>query len=143
MAEAGVELPLMVSGTIEPMGTMLAGQGVEALYASLEHLDLFSIGLNCATGPEFMTDHLRTLSDAGHVLRLACTRTRACPTRTATTTRPPESLALKMRALRRRGLGERGRRLLRHDPGAHPRAGRAWWPGGRRAVPAAARAAAR
>src|SRR4030095_4925621 len=57
------ELPLMVSGTIEPMGTMLAGQDVEALYASLEHLGLFSIGLNCATGPEFMTDHLRTLSD--------------------------------------------------------------------------------
>src|SRR6266508_1094195 len=63
MAEAGLDLPLMVSGTIEPMGTMLAGQSVDALYASLEHLGLFSIGLNCATGPEFMTDHLRTLSD--------------------------------------------------------------------------------
>jgi 5-methyltetrahydrofolate--homocysteine methyltransferase len=62
MADRGVDLPLMVSGTIEPMGTMLAGQGVEALYASLEHLDLFSIGLNCATGPEFMTDHLRSLA---------------------------------------------------------------------------------
>jgi 5-methyltetrahydrofolate--homocysteine methyltransferase len=36
---------------------------VDALYASLEHLGLFSIGLNCATGPEFMTDHLRTLSE--------------------------------------------------------------------------------
>ena len=63
MTEAGVDLPFMVSGTVEPMGTMLAGQDVDALYASLEHLDLFSIGLNCATGPEFMTDHLRTLSD--------------------------------------------------------------------------------
>src|SRR5262245_10321314 len=63
MTEADLELPLMVSGTIEPMGTMLAGQGVDALYASLEHLGLFSIGLNCATGPEFMTDHLRTLSE--------------------------------------------------------------------------------
>src|SRR5438128_8839275 len=62
MREAGVELPLMVSGTIEPMRTMLAGQGVEALYVALEHLDLFSIGLNCATGPEFMTDHLRSLA---------------------------------------------------------------------------------
>src|SRR6266851_710994 len=59
---AGAELPLMVSGTIEPMGTMLAGQGVEALYVALEHLDLFCIGLNCATGPEFMTDHLRSLA---------------------------------------------------------------------------------
>jgi 5-methyltetrahydrofolate--homocysteine methyltransferase len=55
-------VPLMVSATIEPMGTMLAGQGVEALYISLQHLGLFSIGLNCATGPEFMTDHLRSLA---------------------------------------------------------------------------------
>jgi 5-methyltetrahydrofolate--homocysteine methyltransferase len=62
MQEAGVTLPLMVSATIEPMGTMLAGQGVEALAVSLEHLDLFSLGLNCATGPEFMTDHLRSLA---------------------------------------------------------------------------------
>src|SRR5437660_11827706 len=36
MREAGVALPLMVSITIEPMGTMLAGQGVEALYVALE-----------------------------------------------------------------------------------------------------------
>jgi 5-methyltetrahydrofolate--homocysteine methyltransferase len=60
--ELGAHVPLMISGTIEPMGTMLAGQGVEALYTSLEHVDIFSIGLNCATGPEFMTDHLRSLS---------------------------------------------------------------------------------
>ena len=62
MREAGRERPLMVSATIEPMGTMLAGQGVEALYVSLQHLGLLSIGLNCATGPEFMTDHLRSLA---------------------------------------------------------------------------------
>jgi len=62
MQEAGVTLPLMVSATIEPMGAMLAGQGVEALAVSLEHLEPFSLGLNCATGPEFMTDHLRSLA---------------------------------------------------------------------------------
>jgi 5-methyltetrahydrofolate--homocysteine methyltransferase len=62
MREAGRHLPLMVSATVEPTGTMLAGQGVEALYVALQHLGLLSIGLNCATGPEFMTDHLRTLS---------------------------------------------------------------------------------
>ena len=56
------DVPLMVSATIEPMGTMLGGQGVEALYISLQHLGLFSIGLNCATGPEFMTDHIRSLA---------------------------------------------------------------------------------
>jgi len=62
MAEAGVRLPLMVSATIEPTGTMLAGQAVDALAVSLEHLQPFSLGLNCATGPEFMTDHLRSLA---------------------------------------------------------------------------------
>ena len=45
------------------MGTMLAGQGVEALINSLQHFDLLYLGLNCATGPEFMTDHIRTLAE--------------------------------------------------------------------------------
>jgi 5-methyltetrahydrofolate--homocysteine methyltransferase len=58
----GYSLPVAVSGTIEPMGTMLAGQSVESLAASLEHADLLYLGLNCATGPDFMTDHLRSLS---------------------------------------------------------------------------------
>jgi 5-methyltetrahydrofolate--homocysteine methyltransferase len=57
----GAPVPLMISATIEAMGTMLAGQGIEALWASLDHAELLSLGLNCATGPEFMTDHLRTL----------------------------------------------------------------------------------
>ncbi|MGB8540204.1 MAG: methionine synthase [Candidatus Acidiferrales bacterium] len=59
--DLGQPIPLMVSVTIEPMGTMLAGQSIEALWSSLDHVDLISLGLNCATGPEFMTDHVRTL----------------------------------------------------------------------------------
>src|ERR1700678_3462626 len=59
--ELGMPIPLMISVTIEAMGTMLAGQGIEPLWASLDHIDLISLGLNCATGPEFMTDHVRTL----------------------------------------------------------------------------------
>ena len=59
----GSRVPIIVCGTIETMGTTLAGQGIEALYVSLAHRDLFAIGLNCATGPDFMTDHLRTLSE--------------------------------------------------------------------------------
>jgi len=54
--------PVAVSCTIEPMGTMLAGQGVEAFYASIMHHDLLYVGLNCATGPAFMTDHVRSLA---------------------------------------------------------------------------------
>jgi len=60
--EIGFRVPLMISATIEPMGTMLAGQGVDAFYASIEHAKPLSVGLNCGTGPEFMTDHLRTLA---------------------------------------------------------------------------------
>jgi 5-methyltetrahydrofolate--homocysteine methyltransferase len=58
----GVRLPIMVSGTIEPTGTMLAGQSIEAFATSLMHVPLLSIGLNCSTGPEFMTDHIRSLA---------------------------------------------------------------------------------
>ena len=61
-AELGQQVPVAVQGTVEPMGTLLAGQDVEALYTSLSHRDLLWIGLNCATGPEFMTDHIRTLA---------------------------------------------------------------------------------
>ena len=60
--EIGTEVPVIVSATIEPMGTMLAGQTIEALWASLRHAKPLAFGMNCATGPEFMTDHIRTLS---------------------------------------------------------------------------------
>ncbi|MCC6764708.1 MAG: methionine synthase [Deltaproteobacteria bacterium] len=61
-AELGTELPIAVSCSIEVMGTLLAGQDIESFYVSLAHRDLLWIGLNCATGPDFMTDHLRTLA---------------------------------------------------------------------------------
>ncbi len=60
--EGGGQIPFIVSVTIEPMGAMLAGQTVEALWASLRHAKPLAFGMNCATGPEFMTDHIRTLS---------------------------------------------------------------------------------
>jgi 5-methyltetrahydrofolate--homocysteine methyltransferase len=63
LAELGVSVPIMVSCTIEAMGTTLAGQSVEAVFTSLEHAGLCALGLNCATGPKFMTDHLRSLSN--------------------------------------------------------------------------------
>jgi 5-methyltetrahydrofolate--homocysteine methyltransferase len=62
-AQAGWRLPVAVSATIEPTGTMLGGQDAEALAAALLHADLLYLGLNCATGPELMADHVRTLSE--------------------------------------------------------------------------------
>src|SRR5205823_2904720 len=60
--EIDTDLPLIISVTIEPMGTMLAGQTIEAMWASLKYAKPLAFGMNCATGPEFMTDHIRTLS---------------------------------------------------------------------------------
>jgi len=62
-AKLGRKVPVVLSVSIEPFGTMLAGQPIESLYVSVAQRDLFAIGLNCATGPDFMTDHLRTLSE--------------------------------------------------------------------------------
>jgi 5-methyltetrahydrofolate--homocysteine methyltransferase len=61
--EMGRDLPVIISGTIEPMGTMLAGQAADAFVASLKHVKPLAMGLNCATGPEFMTDHIRTIHE--------------------------------------------------------------------------------
>src|ERR1700730_2494975 len=60
--EIGMPIPFLVSVTIEQIGRMLAGQTVAAMWASLRHAHPLAFGMNCATGPEFMTDHIRTLS---------------------------------------------------------------------------------
>src|SRR5258705_9102043 len=60
--EIGMRVPFLVSVTIEPMGSMLAGQTVEARWASLRHAHPLAFGMNFSTGAEFMTDHIRTLS---------------------------------------------------------------------------------
>ncbi len=60
--EIGADIPFIISVTIEPMGSMLAGQTIEAMWASLKYAKPLAFGMNCATGPEFMTDHIRTLS---------------------------------------------------------------------------------
>src|SRR5260370_13182156 len=44
------------------MGTMLDGQTVEAMWASLGHAKTRGLGMSCATGPECMSDRIRTLS---------------------------------------------------------------------------------
>jgi 5-methyltetrahydrofolate--homocysteine methyltransferase len=60
--DVGANIPFIISVTIEPMGSMLAGQTIDAMWASLKYAKPLAFGMNCATGPEFMTDHIRTLS---------------------------------------------------------------------------------
>ena len=90
--KVGFKCPVMVSGTIEPMGTMLAGQAADALVASLEHVDLLSIGLNCATGPEFMTDHIRTIHETART-RVSCYPNAGLPDEEGKYLETPTSLA--------------------------------------------------
>lgn len=59
---AGVEIPIMVSVTIEQQGTMLVGSDIAAVAATLEPYPLFSLGMNCATGPQDMMSHVQYLS---------------------------------------------------------------------------------
>ena len=100
--ETGVELPVMISGTIEPMGTTLAGQTIEAFYVSIEHIKPLSVGLNCATGPEFMTDHLRSLSElsTGYV---SCYPNAGLPDEEGHYHETPESLSKKLRGFAEKG----------------------------------------
>ena len=91
-AELGREVPVAVQGTVEPMGTLLAGQDAEALYTSLAHRELLWIGFNCATGPEFMTDHIRTLSALSR-FPIACVPNAGLPDEDGKYNETPEMLA--------------------------------------------------
>ena len=91
-AELNTVIPVAVQGTIEPMGTLLAGQDAEALYTALSHRDLLWIGFNCATGPEFMTDHLRTLQDLSR-FNIACVPNAGLPDEDGNYNQTPEMLA--------------------------------------------------
>ena len=90
--ELGYEIPVAIQGTIEPMGTLLAGQDAEAFYTSLAHRDLLWIGFNCATGPDFMTDHIRTLSGLSR-FPVACLPNAGLPDEDGKYNETPEMLA--------------------------------------------------
>lgn len=100
--DTGIELPVMVSGTIEPMGTTLAGQSIEAFYISIEHIKPLSVGLNCATGPEFMTDHIRSLSEIATTY-VSCYPNAGLPDEEGCYHETPESLSMKLRGFAEKG----------------------------------------
>src|ERR1035438_7588109 len=69
--DLGIKIPGVASVTIKRTGTMLGGQSIDALYASIEKQDLLAVGMNCATGPALMTDHIRTLHEMSRH-RISC-----------------------------------------------------------------------
>ncbi|MBL3668148.1 methionine synthase [Streptomyces sp. M2CJ-2] len=71
MEIAGHEVPLIVSVTVETTGTMLLGSEIGAALTALEPLGIDMVGLNCATGPAEMSEHLRYLARHSRV-QLSC-----------------------------------------------------------------------
>jgi 5-methyltetrahydrofolate--homocysteine methyltransferase len=98
----GRRIPVAVSGTIEPMGTMLAGQSVEALATALEHAPLLYLGLNCATGPEFMTDHVRSMAQLTR-FPVGCVPNAGLPDENGRYLETPEMLARSLRRFAEEG----------------------------------------
>ena len=81
LAEKGLtphDVPIMVSVTIETTGTMLLGTSIEAAAMALSQYPILSLGLNCATGPTEMAEHVHWLGKhfggpgaAGHERRVS------------------------------------------------------------------------
>ncbi|WP_440602578.1 methionine synthase [Bacillus sp. GB_SG_008] len=100
--EAEKKVPLMISGTIEPMGTTLAGQTIEAFYLSVEHMNPLSVGLNCATGPEFMREHIRSLAELSECY-ISCYPNAGLPDEDGHYHESPHSLAYKVKQFAEEG----------------------------------------
>jgi 5-methyltetrahydrofolate--homocysteine methyltransferase len=82
MAAHGADVPLMVNVTVETTGTMLLGSEIGAALTALEPLGIDFLGLNCATGPAEMSEHLRHLARHG-TAGLACMPNAGLPVLTA------------------------------------------------------------
>ncbi|MCX2970264.1 MULTISPECIES: methionine synthase [Streptomyces] len=71
LSATGLDLPVICSVTVETTGTMLLGSEIGAALTALEPLGIDMIGMNCATGPAEMSEHLRYLARHSRV-PLAC-----------------------------------------------------------------------
>ncbi len=93
--ETGVPVPVIASVTIERNGTMLGGQSIDSLYASIANHDLLAIGMNCATGPDLMTDHVRSLHEISS-FPISCFPNAGLPNSEGKFGETPESLAAQL-----------------------------------------------
>ncbi|MDP2339521.1 MAG: methionine synthase [Deltaproteobacteria bacterium] len=96
----GITIPVMLSCTIENTGTMLAGQGPESFHVSVEHAGrrkggLVTVGINCATGPDPMADHIRALAELSP-FGISCMPNAGLPDEDGKYGESPESLARKL-----------------------------------------------
>jgi len=69
LADRGSDIPILAQVTVETTGTMLLGSEIGAALTALQEMGVAGIGLNCATGPTEMSEHLRYLAhNAGLLL---------------------------------------------------------------------------
>jgi 5-methyltetrahydrofolate--homocysteine methyltransferase len=60
---AGLDIPIFVQVTVETTGTLLVGADIAAAATIIDALDVDSLGINCATGPREMAEHVKWLGD--------------------------------------------------------------------------------
>ena len=89
MDALGIDVPLICSLAFETTGAMLLGSEIGAALTALEPLGIDFIGLNCSTGPDEMSEHLRYLARHSRIAPDRACPTPACPSspRTARTSR--------------------------------------------------------
>lgn len=72
------EIPVLSSVTFEKQGTMLLGTDIAAVCATIAPFPVFSLGLNCATGPTDMAPHIKYLTKHWHK-RISCIPNQGMP----------------------------------------------------------------
>lgn len=103
-AELGVELPIMISGTITDLsGRTLSGQTPTAFWNSLRHANPFTVGLNCALGANAMREHLAEISDVADTFVCAYPNA-GLPNEFGLYDESPEFMAAQIEEFAREGL---------------------------------------
>ena len=102
--ELGHTIPLMVSGDDRGDGHDARGPGSRGVVGFARSPRTFVVGLNCATGPEFMTDHIRTIASLTPRL-VSCYPNAGLPNEEGAYLETPTTLAGATRALYRRMAG--------------------------------------
>ena len=114
-------VPVMISGTItDASGRTLSGQVTEAFWVSVMHSRPLSIGLNCALGPKELRAYVQELSRVAGV-HVSAHPNAGLPNALRRLRREPRGHGPRHRRVGPHGIREHRRRLLRQQPGAHPR----------------------
>jgi len=102
--ETGKKIPVMVSGTItDASGRTLSGQTVEAFMHSVSHLDLLSIGFNCALGAKQLRPHIASVAEKSEFL-VSAHPNAGLPNEFGEYDETPESTALQIEEFLREDL---------------------------------------